>query len=251
MKKRDKLFVVAYFLNILNGIFLLLGLMLIAFGHWILLDGNKFVTFLLSTGENALMGYISNMLLATGSIIVFIGLLGYLGSIRRIRCLVTVYMVLVFLVFVVQVGMLIHLYMGTEMVNKLWKVQMDELISTYGNKNQLEKEPQWDILNSIQHMLQCCGRHNFTDWKGNKHKELINQVPCSCTTSNTKEWFCDALKNATYTKGCEEDIEAWYEENIWLLFVIHFVLLAVEALQFIVSTWLCGIMRRNVVLATK
>lgn len=40
-----------------------------------------------------------------------------------------------------------------EQVNKLWKVQMDELISTYGDKKLLEKKPQWDNLNVIQHMV--------------------------------------------------------------------------------------------------
>ncbi|XP_054845124.1 tetraspanin-19 isoform X3 [Eublepharis macularius] len=214
MNKRDKLFILAYFLNIINGIFLLLGLMLVAFGHWILLDGNKSVAFLLSTDENSLIDTISNMLLATGSIIVFIGLLGYLGSIRRIRWLVIAYMVLVVLNFVVQAGMLIRLYVGTE-------------------------------------MLQCCGRYNFTDWKANKHKEHANQVPCSCTTSNMKKWFCDVLENATYTKGCEEDITSWYEENIWILFVIHFGLLAIEVLQFIASAWLSSVMRKNVILPRK
>ncbi|XP_054845123.1 tetraspanin-19 isoform X2 [Eublepharis macularius] len=225
--------------------------MLVAFGHWILLDGNKSVAFLLSTDENSLIDTISNMLLATGSIIVFIGLLGYLGSIRRIRWLVIAYMVLVVLNFVVQAGMLIRLYVGTEMVSKLWKVQMDELISNYGNKNLPKKEHQWDILNGIQRMLQCCGRYNFTDWKANKHKEHANQVPCSCTTSNMKKWFCDVLENATYTKGCEEDITSWYEENIWILFVIHFGLLAIEVLQFIASAWLSSVMRKNVILPRK
>ncbi|XP_077195077.1 tetraspanin-19 isoform X2 [Paroedura picta] len=215
--------------------------------RYAILSGRK-MPYSVFTGENSLIDSISKMLLATGSIIVFISLLGYLGSIRRIRSLVIVYMVLVVLVFAAQIGMLTQLYIGSEMVNKLWKAEIDELILTYGNKNLSEQYPQWDILNGIQRTLQCCGRYNFTDWNKNEYKEHVNQVPCSCTASNMKEWFCDVLKNATYTKGCEEDIKAWYDENSWILFLIHFGLLAIEVLQFIIATCLSSIMRKNVVL---
>ncbi|XP_053262769.1 tetraspanin-19 [Podarcis raffonei] len=248
MRRSEKLFILKYFLNILNGIFLVLGLLLVTFGLWISLDRNRFFRLLLSTGGHSVADSVSHMLLAVGFIIVFIGLLGYLGSVRGNRCLVAVYMGLLVLGLVIQMAILGVLYTGKEMANDLWRVQMDELISNYGNKHLSAKEHQWTILNNIQRMLHCCGRYNSTDWKWNKNKDHANQVPCSCTTSNTKKWFCDALKNATYTRGCEEDIKTWYEQNTWLLLSINTGLLKVEVLQFVAAGWLFRTMRKNMVL---
>ncbi|XP_053111295.1 tetraspanin-19 isoform X2 [Hemicordylus capensis] len=204
--------------------------------------------FLVSTDGQSLVSCVSIMVLASGFIIVFIGLLGYLGSLHGIKWLVVMYMGLLVLVLAMQAAVLVLLYRGKEMIPNLWKVQMDELISTYGNKNLNSEEHQWDILDNFQRMVHCCGRYNFTDWKKNEHKEHEGLLPCSCTTFTTKKRFCDALENATYTRGCEEDIKMWYENNAWLLISINSGLLSVDVLQFIAAVWLFRIMKSSIVL---
>ncbi|XP_053111305.1 tetraspanin-19 isoform X7 [Hemicordylus capensis] len=108
--------------------------------------------FLVSTDGQSLVSCVSIMVLASGFIIVFIGLLGYLGSLHGIKWLVVMYMGLLVLVLAMQAAVLVLLYRGKEMIPNLWKVQMDELISTYGNKNLNSEEHQWDILDNFQRM---------------------------------------------------------------------------------------------------
>ncbi|KAF5926598.1 hypothetical protein HPG69_001227 [Diceros bicornis minor] len=76
--------------------------------------------------------------------------------------------------------------------------------------------------------LQCCGQHNYTDWIKNKHKENSEQVPCSCTNSTLRKWFCDEPLNATYLEGCENKINIWYHANALTLIGINVGLLASE-----------------------
>ena len=38
----------------------------------------------------------------------------------------------------------------------------------------------------------------FTPHSKNKNKENSEQVPCSCTNSTLRKWFCDEPLNATY-----------------------------------------------------
>uniref|UniRef100_A0A8C3RQ72 Tetraspanin n=1 Tax=Chelydra serpentina TaxID=8475 RepID=A0A8C3RQ72_CHESE len=183
MKPRDKILILKYFLSIFNGIFLILGLMLMMFGMWLLIDRNNLFTVLC---ENHLVANISYMLLGVGFILVFISFLGFLGSFKEIRWLL-----------IMVIG---TLYTNNTVFCIMWNDRIDAVISNYGNKNLTGREHEWDILNAVQHTMECCGRHNSTDWKKNENKEHTNQVPCSCTKSNMKEWFCDAPENEVYIK---------------------------------------------------
>uniref|UniRef100_A0A8C0GB93 Tetraspanin n=1 Tax=Chelonoidis abingdonii TaxID=106734 RepID=A0A8C0GB93_CHEAB len=202
MEPRDKILILKYFLSIFNGIFLVLGLMLMMFSVWLLIDRNNLFTVLC---ENHLVAYISYMLLGVGSI-VFISFLGFLGIFKEIRWLLI-------LVSTVQI---------------MWNDRIDAVISNYGNKNLTGREHEWDILNAVQNTLECCGRHNSTDWKKNENKEHTNQVPCSCTKSNREEWFCDVPVNEVYIKGCDEYIKMWFENNTLVLIAINIALLTIE-----------------------
>ncbi|KAF7248755.1 putative tetraspanin-19 [Varanus komodoensis] len=162
--------------------------------------------------------------------------------------LLYLYIGLLILVLIIQAAILVLLYTGKDMIFNLWTVRLGELISSYGDKNLPGKKHQWDILNNLQRTLHCCGQNNFTDWKGNKHKEHADQVPCSCTTSTTNKWFCDVVENATYIKGCEEDTRMWYEANTWLLISINAGLLLVEVLQFVAAAWLFRLMKKTKIL---
>ncbi|XP_066221857.1 tetraspanin-19 isoform X3 [Saccopteryx leptura] len=192
MLRKNKSIILKYFLNLLNGAFLVLGLLLMGFGAWLLLDRSNIFTVL--DENNHLTVYIFGILTGTGSAIVLLCLLGYLGIHNEIRCLLILYAVLLTLAFGVQ-------------------AVLSSLI--FAKKEE----------------LQCCGLHNYTDWTKNKNKENSEQVPCSCTNSTLKKWFCDEPMNATYLEGCENKINTWYQANVLTLIEINFGLLVLEVLQ--------------------
>ncbi|OXB73151.1 UNVERIFIED_CONTAM: hypothetical protein H355_012415, partial [Colinus virginianus] len=115
-----------------------------------------------------------------------------------------------------------------------WNNRIDEVISEYGNKSLAEKEPVWNILNAVQQNvrktqnMECCGRYNVTQWEKNKNKESSTQIPCSCTKSNLKKWFCDISRNSTYSMGCEEHLDTWFENNVLILNGISISLLITQ-----------------------
>ncbi|XP_025061340.1 putative tetraspanin-19 [Alligator sinensis] len=238
MKTRNKIIVMKYFLTIFNGISLIFGLMAFTFALWLLFDRNNLFTALSFTGENHLVSYLCYILLGTGSIIIFISFLGCIGSFKEIRCLLVLYMGLTVVVFSVQVAIPVLIYTFKKEANAMWSDRLDAVISNYGNKNLTQEEHAWHILNDVQHSLECCGRYNFSDWKKNEHMEHVNQVPCSCTISNIKKWFCVASETSVYSKGCEEYIKMWFENNTLFLIAVNIGLLAVQILLFILAVCL-------------
>ncbi|XP_066221856.1 tetraspanin-19 isoform X2 [Saccopteryx leptura] len=204
MLRKNKSIILKYFLNLLNGAFLVLGLLLMGFGAWLLLDRSNIFTVL--DENNHLTVYIFGILTGTGSAIVLLCLLGYLGIHNEIRCLLI-------------------------LVHQVWHDEIDLVMSQYGSQDVPEDKPKWTILSALQKTLQCCGLHNYTDWTKNKNKENSEQVPCSCTNSTLKKWFCDEPMNATYLEGCENKINTWYQANVLTLIEINFGLLVLEVLQ--------------------
>ncbi|XP_054668729.1 tetraspanin-19 isoform X3 [Grus americana] len=203
MKRRDKILIQKYYLNVFNGIFLALGLMLLTFGLWLLFDRNNLFSVLFSSGENQPVAYISCILLGIGSVITMTSAMGFLGSVMEIKCLLVT-------------------------VHKQWNNRIDEVISEYGNESLTEREPVWNILNAVQHNMECCGRYNVTQWERNKNKENSTQIPCSCIKSSLKKWFCDVPRDSTYSMGCEEYLNTWFENNVLILTAITVSLLITQ-----------------------
>ncbi|NXK48246.1 CD82 protein, partial [Chauna torquata] len=228
MKIRDKLLTWKYYLNVFNGIFLALGLMLLTFGLWLLFDRNNLFSVLFSSGESQLVLCISFILLGAGSLITFTSAMGFLGSVKEIKCLLVTYMSFQVLVFVTLIPIPVLIFLKKEVVHHQWNNRIDEVISEYGNKSLPEKEPVWNILNAVQHNMECCGRYDVTQWEKNKNKENSTQIPCSCTKSSLKKWFCDVPKNSAYSMGCEEYLDTWFENNVLILTGINISLLVTQ-----------------------
>nr|XP_055212909.1 tetraspanin-19 isoform X2 [Gorilla gorilla gorilla] len=205
MLRNNKTIIIKYFLNLINGAFLVLGLLFMGFGAWLLLDRNNFLT--------------------------------AFGIHNEIRWLLIVYAVLITWTFAVQVVLSAFIITKKEEVKQLWYDKIDFVISEYGSKDKPEDITKWTILNALQKTLQCCGQRNYTDWIKNKNKENSGQVPCSCTKSTLRKWFCDEPLNATYLEGCENKISAWYNVNVLTLIGINFGLLTSEVFQ--VSLTVC------------
>nr|XP_009477327.1 PREDICTED: putative tetraspanin-19 [Pelecanus crispus] len=189
-----------------------------------------------SSGEKQLVAYISCMLLGIGSVITFTSAMGFLGSVKEIKRLLVTASCVSFqiLVFVTQRSMLVLIFVKKEEVHHQWNNRTDEVISEYGNESLAEQEPMWNILNAVQHNMECCGRDNVTQWERNKTKENSTQNPCSCIKSSLKKWFCDVPRDSTYSMirnkklGCEEYLNIWFENNVLILTAITISLLITQ-----------------------
>ncbi|XP_015138940.3 tetraspanin-19 isoform X1 [Gallus gallus] len=245
MKIRDKLVTWRITLTVFNGIFLALGVMVLTFGLWLLFDRNNLFGVLFSSGENQLVARVSFMLLGVGSLIIFTSVVGFLGTVKEIRCLLVTYVCFQVLVFFTQIAISALIFLKKEVVYHQWNNRIDEVISEYGNKSLAEKEPVWNILNSVQQNMECCGRYNFTQWEKNKNMENRAQIPCSCTKSNLKKWFCDIPRNSTYSMGCEEYLDTWFENNVLILNGISISLLITQVFVITLTMKLLINIRRN------
>ncbi|KAF1655655.1 CD82 antigen, partial [Aptenodytes patagonicus] len=245
MKIRDKILIQKYYLNVFNGIFLALGLMLLTFGLWLFFDRNNLFSVLFSSGENQLVAYISCMLLGIGSVITFTSAVGFLGSVKEIKCLLVAYMIVQILVFVTQMAISVLIFVKKEEVHNQWNNRIDEVISEYGNESLAEQEPVWNILNAVQHNMECCGRYNVTQWERNKNKENRTQIPCSCIKSSLKKWFCDVPRDSTYSMGCEEYLNTWFENNVLILTAITISLLITQIFLITLTGQLFRNIRKN------
>ncbi|KAF1623365.1 CD82 antigen, partial [Eudyptes chrysolophus] len=243
MKIRDKILIQKYYLNVFNGIFLALGLMLLTFGLWLFFDRNNLFSVLFSSGENQLVAYISCMLLGIGSVITFTSAMGFLGSVKEIKCLlVTVRLYYPSTLINMHIQNAINIY---EQVHNQWNNRIDEVISEYGNESLAEQEPVWNILNAVQHNMECCGRYNVTQWERNKNKENRTQIPCSCIKSSLKKWFCDVPRDSTYSMGCEEYLNTWFENNVLILTAITISLLITQIFLITLTGQLFRNIRKN------
>ncbi|XP_065597416.1 tetraspanin-19 [Cyrtonyx montezumae] len=245
MKIRDKLLTWKITLTVFNGIFLALGVMLLTFGLWLLCDRNNLFSVLFSSGENQLVACVSFMLLGVGSLTIFTSAVGFLGNFKEIRYLIVTYVCFQVLVFFTQIAISVLVFLKKEVVYHQWNNRIDEVISEYGNKSLAEKEPVWNILNAVQQNMECCGRYNVTQWEKNKNKESNTQIPCSCTKSNLKKWFCDISRNSTYSMGCEEHLDTWFENNVLILNGMSISLLITQVFVITLTVKLCMNIRKN------
>ncbi|XP_004700478.1 tetraspanin-19 [Echinops telfairi] len=229
MLRKSKIVIFKYILNLINGAFLILGLLLMGFGTWLLLYRNNFLTIL--DDKTHLISCIAQILIGTGSATVLLCLLGFLGIHKEIRWLLILYAALIMCSIGVQVVLAVLTFTQRSKVYQVWITEFDLVISKYGSKNMPEEIPKWTVLDLLQKTLQCCGQNNYTDWIKNTNKENSNQVPCSCTNSTLRKWFCDVPLHATYLEGCDNKISTWYGVNILTLIGIIFGLLALQMLQ--------------------
>ncbi|NXL09097.1 CD82 protein, partial [Mesembrinibis cayennensis] len=222
-----------------------LGLMLLTFGLWLFFDRNNLFSVLFSSGENQLVAYFSCILLGIGSVITFASAVGFLGSVKEIKCLLVTYMSFQILVFVTQIAISVLTFVKKEEVHNQWNNRIDEVISEYGNESLAEQEPVWNILNAVQYNMECCGRYNVTQWERNKNKENSTQIPCSCIKSSLKKWFCDVPRDSTYSMGCEEYLNTWFENNVLILTAITISLLITQVFLITLTVQLFRNIRKN------
>ncbi|XP_071767629.1 leukocyte surface antigen CD53-like [Centroberyx gerrardi] len=153
---------------------------------------------------------VSSALLISGIIITCVSFLGFLGALKENRCLLLTFFLLLFILMLVELTAACLLLVYENKIGA-W-VEKDLTNGLTRNSTAISKD--WDL---VQVTLDCCGVHNYSDWR--------NGVPDSCCTTNP----CGP--NPVYKPmGCLDKVKTWFEENFLSTGISVIVICIIEVL---------------------
>ncbi|MBN3316157.1 TSN19 protein, partial [Atractosteus spatula] len=239
MKVEDKIQILRFFLMVFNGVFLVLGFLLLGSGLWILFDRNSFITLIRAEDQPIEpVEFVATCLLIIGFVVAVVCFIGCLGAYKEIRCLLLMYMSCLIIIVSGQVLITLVLLINKNKINDVLEKEIHHMITTYGGNGTTEPDNsknEWKILDAVQHNLECCGIYNFTDWWINGYIASLNDssvYPCSCFNITTSRIFCSETEQNLhhYKKGCGKEIDDWLSENIFGILSIGLGLTIIQVL---------------------
>lgn len=236
-----------------NSIFLLIGVFLLAFGIFLVVDTkylhHKYFIPLGGSAEQMIIA--AGVILIVGISILFLAVVGFCSAVKQHAGCLTFYSVILILLLILQISAVIIAGVFYEKIIHSLEHEMLKMVQTnYGKPDQNYSTQFIDFLQSELH---CCGASNEgpLDWKQSYyHKTTNNTVPDSCCTKNggtsVSPTFCQATAYTPkapnrpkyiYTQGCDRKLDTLIKHYVGTLIgvVIGFVVVQVV---FIVVTCL-------------
>ena len=140
---------------ILNSLFLLIGLAILALGIWLLVIGSDF-TFL--TGNKYANG--AAVIIVVGAVTAIICLLGCVAGIKLWRILLVVFLVFLVLLLILEIAAaVLGFVFRAQVTNDFVKKNFGLAVQQYNTSNDATI-----FLNTVQNLFKCCGVNNYTDY---------------------------------------------------------------------------------------
>ncbi|XP_014824605.1 PREDICTED: CD82 antigen-like [Poecilia mexicana] len=236
-----------YFLFLFNLIFFLLGVAVLGFGLWLLLDNESFTVVINNVTSVKVACYI---LVAVGAFSMLMGFVGCVGAIYEIRCVLGLYFTCLVLILIAQIVAGSLIYFQKEGLHNQMSQVISKVLAGFSNNN-TSTERAW---NFVQKNMECCGWTNHEDWK--VHQVIKNSsellFPCSCqnvsmTDPNLAEtdpensWLCKSQTAdwPVYSTGCSKSVESWLLTNIGVVLGICVAVAFIELLGMVLSVCMC------------
>ncbi|XP_077966920.1 tetraspanin-18-like [Styela clava] len=196
-----------YVMFLFNLLIFICGLVAVTVGVWAIVNAEAFREILV---DNALIFDGVYIIIAVGSVLLFLGFLGCWGAFKENLCFLAIFFIFVLIIFIVEIAgaMLMFMYFG-----EVESAVLDS-ISSYGDgtsKGNVIKQG-WDTL---QGTVGCCGYEHYNEWRNNtdwagRYAGIV--VPESCcardvlseTSSPTNATLCQAgVERFLNTDGCK------------------------------------------------
>lgn len=226
-----------YVLFIFNFLFWISGIVLLAIGIWLVQEKHHYID-LMESGTFPVSTY---LLLASGGLIIIVGMIGCCGAAKDIRFLLLLYTLFLLLIFLLEAlaGVLAYMYEGA----------IHEEIKRTLNKTMLENYyfsiEKTKAIDDMQTTFQCCGAGSYQDWRYSRwlHEDTItvNKAPDSCCKSPSYQCASRDHPSNIYHKGCAKKLEDFFREN---LFIIGSIGLGLCCLQILGILLACCLMQR-------
>lgn len=213
-----------YVLFIFNFFFWISGIVLLAIGIWLVREKHHYIA-LLESGTFPVATY---LLLASGGMIIVVGLIGCCGAAKDIRFLLLLYTLFLLLIFLLEAlaGVLAYMYKGA--IHEEIKRNLNStMLENY--EFDIEKTKAIDDMHTTFH---CCGADSYKDWKYSRwlreDVKTHNKAPDSCC--KTPSYQCAARDHPSniYYDGCAKKLEEFFRENLVIIGSIGFGLCCLQ-----------------------
>ncbi|XP_072341243.1 CD82 antigen-like isoform X1 [Scyliorhinus torazame] len=242
-----KIHILKYFLNLFNGIFLIVGAIISVCGIWILWDENSFISKLLSPDHQDILSISAYCFLVIGITVTIVCLVGCIASIKEVKFLFILYFLFLVLIFILQIATGLAILSQHSKIVTAMDLKTIEIIKHYGNDS-FSKDSKFHLLDVIQKEFQCCGYYNSTDWEQNDLILSTKTLPCSCSNYTVADFTfpCTVTEsNYIYPEGCRTEIKQWLNNNIFTVLGATAALIIIQVLQFIMAVYLLKYIKKK------
>ncbi|XP_033126274.1 CD151 antigen-like isoform X2 [Anneissia japonica] len=221
-------------LFITNLIFWITGIILLGVGIWVTIDKTSLE--FLTLFHHPSLKVLAYMLIGIGGFVTILGFLGCFGACHEQKWMIITYFVVVLLLLLAEIVCVILVFAFQSEVEKFVGDQLDDSIQKeYGTEGD---EGVTTSVDALQISLECCGKHNYTDWETSNwsktNMSLSMPFPISCC--KTKEGALEKLINNEavepvdrekcyssqpnefmYSEGCYDSLYEIFLENLWVI----------------------------------
>lgn len=220
-----------YALFIFNFIFWLVGVVILAFGLYLLINPMINTEFFFHWPDN-LVSYLHAIrltLIVIGSIVMLLGFLGCCGAILENKCMLVVFFIVMTLIFLVllTLGLLI-VFLGKAVKETTVQTLHDQIVQEIVKYSASPRNE----TDAIQKELKCCGGLNGT----RDYESYTRPIPESCKDENGN----------TYQQGCPEKLKVALESHWFKIIIALFTSALVTLFGMILSMTLCCALRDDV-----
>lgn len=254
--------VLKWIVFLVNLIFWLAGVGVLAISIWLLFD-QTVVLMAKGSPDYATGTYI---LLGAGALMTIIGFLGCCGVLRESQCLLGTFFVFLMVMLVAEIAAGVWAYMNQADLNKM----VQEIVRETVRKDYGKDEVMTPTFDKIQQSLKCCGSESYSSWANSAYNGVGDkspleigisslaptyQLPKSCCVHPESE-LCEVTRKAgslslasgavgiVYTEGCAPKLEAMLKQYFPYVFAVGIGICAIELLGMVISMLLCCAIRK-------
>ncbi|CAL8289352.1 unnamed protein product [Arctogadus glacialis] len=149
---------------VFNGSIFLAGVAMLAMGIWLILGDGSLMELLGNIdhvpGGLAQLAPVSYLLIAIGRALLIIGFLGCRGAVRENRCMTMTFFTLLWIIFMAEIAAAVLAYVFKAEAADIFKDLDDTIVENFEKKS-----CRYPVPCLVYHHLQCCGYHNYTNFR--------------------------------------------------------------------------------------
>lgn len=191
---------------IFNMLIFLCGVVLLAVGIWVSVDGSSFLKIFGPHSSSAMqfvnVGY---FLIAAGGVLFLLGFLGCYGAQSENKCALMMFFFILLLIFIAEVAAAVVALVYTTMAEQFLKLLIVPTIKDdYGSQKDFT-----EVWNTTMKALKCCGFNNYTDFEESPYFQKHQTFPTFCCLNNNGT---STMEPCTKEKAEEQQVQGCFKQ---------------------------------------